>query len=234
MVLVLASIFDRAAASFATELAFRTSASLVTCSDLALAPLSLEHPSFDTSTITINGERLAVPQFRGVLNLLPVVFPDELLFYDEAEREYQSAEFHALLTFFLSSLRCPVVNRPTAASLTGPFASQVGWRQLARAEGLPVSKVKITSGSFVNPFVITAGTESIEIACLNGRVIGSSHGNLSNWTINLAKRGDVKYLRAIYTRGGDGDSRLLTAITVPDVTSGPTRAALIDYFVSRS
>src|SRR5437016_3011803 len=111
MILVLASLIDEAAASFARELASDAAASLVTCADLASGPLNLRHPDFDASTITVSGETIPVGRIGGIVNLLPAVFPDELIFYDEEEREYQAAEMHALLTFFLSSLGCPVLNR---------------------------------------------------------------------------------------------------------------------------
>ena len=234
MILVLASVIDAAAASFATELAAGTAASLMTCADLASAPLALRHPDFETSTITVDGKTTAVTAIRGVVNLLPVVFPSELVFYDEEEREYQAAELHALLTFFLSSLACPVLNRATAASLTGPFPNPLGWRQLARKEGIPVTNIEMSSTKFANPFVVPSGAQSFEVTCLGGRVLGPPRPELDLWTLRLASLGGVEYLRAVYTCAGSDKSRLLSASTVPDVTSTLIRAALIDYLASRS
>src|SRR5205823_3405004 len=162
MILVLASIVDEAAAAFASELGSATVASLLTCADLASAPLNLHHPNFEASTITVGGEAISVGLLTGVVNVLPVILPDEILFYDEAEREYQAAEMHALLTFFLTRVACPVINRATATSLTGPFLNPFGWRQLARSLGIAVANLQMRSDTSVNPFAVPAGSDSVE------------------------------------------------------------------------
>ncbi|MEP6691581.1 MAG: hypothetical protein ABJD07_10515 [Gemmatimonadaceae bacterium] len=233
MILVLASIIDEAAASFARELASDAAASLITCADLASAPLNVRHPDFDASTITVRGESWSVARLAGVVNLLPAVFPDELVFYDEGEREYQAAEIHALLTFFLSSLACPVINRATAASLTGPFLNPLGWRHLMRSVGTPLARIDITSDAFANPFLVSAGDEPVEVACLGQRVITPSLTDADARTLALASAGGVDYLRAVYLRDGDGGVRFLSAHTTPDVKSAATRAAIADYFAAR-
>jgi hypothetical protein len=233
MILVLAGIVDEAAASFARELASEAAVSLVTCADLASAPLNVRHPDFEASTITVRGDTISVRELAGVVNLLPAVVPHELIFYDEAEREYQAAEIHALLTFFLSSLACPVINRPTAASLTGPFLNPLGWRPLARSSGVALAGLDVRSDVFANPFLVPSGCEAIEVACLGNRLIRPSGTVADAHTLTLARRGGVEYLRAVYARDANGDVRYLTAHTTPDVKSAATRAALADYFAAR-
>src|SRR5258708_1980427 len=112
MILVLASIGDESADAFAHEFPADTAA-VFTCFNLAGERSSLPHPAFSDSTITAGGRKIGVGEIEGVINLLPAVFPGELVFYAPEEREYQAAEFHALLVFFLSSLKCPVLNRPS-------------------------------------------------------------------------------------------------------------------------
>ena len=233
MILVLASIIDEAAADFTRELASHTAASLVTCADLASAPLNLCHPNFDASTITVSGECVSVGRLAGVVNLLPVVLPDEIIFYNEAEREYQAAEMHALLTFFLSSLACPVINRATAMSLTGPFFNPFGWRQLAHSLGMTVARIEMRSDAFVNPFALPVANELVEVTCLGERVIVPSNTVADEQTLALAQGGGVEHLRAVYLRGENGDLRYLTAHTIPDLKSAPTRSAIADYFAAR-
>jgi hypothetical protein len=233
MILVLAGIVDQAAELFATELASSVEVSLVTCTDLASAPLNLLHPNFAASTITVRGETLSVDRVAGVVNLLPAVFPYELIFYDEAERDYQASEFHALLTFFLSSLTCPVINRATATSLSGPFLNPFGWRRLARSLGIAVADIEVRSDAFVNPLVVTAGRESIEVVCLGDRVISPSDTVADAHTRSLARHAGVEYLRALFVRDANGGLEYLTAHTTPDVTSAATRAAIADYFTAR-
>lgn len=233
MVLVLASILDEPVVDFARELASHTAASLVTCADLASAPLNLCYPNFDASTITVSGNSVSVGRLAGVVNLLPVVLPREISFYDEAEREYQAAEMHALLTFFLSSLACPVINRATAMSLTGPFFNPFGWRQLAHSLGMPLAKIEMRSDAFVNPFALLAANKSIEVTCLGQRVIVPSNTMADEQTLALAQHGGVEHLRATYLRSENGDLRYLTAHTIPDLNSAPTRSAIADYFAAR-
>jgi len=233
MILVLASIVDEAAAAFASELGSATVASLLTCADLASAPLNLHHPNFEASTITVGGEAISVGLLTGVVNVLPVILPDEILFYDEAEREYQAAEMHALLTFFLTRVACPVINRATATSLTGPFLNPFGWRQLARSLGIAVANLQMRSDPSVNPFAVPAGSDSVEVACLGSRVIVTSNTLADERTIALAQRAGVEYLRVVYLRDGNDDLRYLTAHTIPDLSSAPTRAEIAEYFARR-
>jgi hypothetical protein len=232
MILVLASVIDEAAASFATELALRQAASLVTCADLASAPLNLRYPDFAASTITVRGESISVDYIAGVVNLLPTVLPDELVCYDEGEREYQAAEIHALLTFFLSSLGSPVINRATATSLGGPFLNPLGWRRLARSTGIAVASVELHSDAFADPFVLSSDVDLIEVTCLGNRVISPSGTVADEQTLTLARRGGVEYLRAVYTRDDSGALRYVTAHTIPDVRSAATRVAIGDFFAA--
>jgi hypothetical protein len=124
MILLLARIADQNATAFAREFAGGRN--------------SLTRPS-----------RLAdnTPRHRhfGALNLLPAVFAEELSFYAEEERAYQTAELQALIVYFLSSLPCPVVNRPSTVSLTGPVQNPAAWLAVASAAGLPVARVTIAS-----------------------------------------------------------------------------------------
>lgn len=233
MILVVASIIDQAAAALANELASTGEASLFTISDLACAPLNLQHPDFAASTITINGRITSVGVLTGVVNLLPAVVPDEVGFYAPEEREYQAAELHALMTFFLASLPCPVINRATAVGLCGPVHSPLGWRQLATSMNIPLTFVELDSDAFVNPFTVRAGSEYFEIACVGDRVISPTGSVADEQTVALAKRADVVYLNAVFSRETPNSPRLLTAKSLPDVTLPATRLAIKDYFAAR-
>jgi hypothetical protein len=232
MILVFASIVDENAAMLVDCLAARSAVSLMTCAELAAAPLHLCHPNFSDSVITVSGRPVGVGRLAGVVNLLPVVFPGELIFYDGAERDYQAAEFHALLTFFLSSLACPVINRATATSLTGPFHNPLGWRLLARSIGLATMPVTTRSDTFTNPFSAPANG-AITAECLGSRVIASSDTEADAQVLTLARQAGVEYLRATFVRDSGQVLRCLTAHTIPDVKSALTCAAIADYFSAR-
>jgi hypothetical protein len=232
MILILASVIDRDARAFAAELATARATHLLTCQDLAEQRIRLRCPDFLDSTITVKHDSVSVQQIRGVINLLPAVYPEELFFYPPEEREYQSAEFHALLTFFLSSLPCAVVNRPTTSSLTGPYINPVGWLHLAERLRIPARPVAIDSDAFRNPFV--PGSAHVrEVECLAGTVIESSGTDMDDYTRRLAEAGEVQYLRAVYEHDESGHARLVTASTIPDARSAVTRRGFLEFAESR-
>jgi hypothetical protein len=229
MILVLASVVDEAARAFAQELARVTPASMLTCRDLAEQPIALRYPDFPASTLTVDGRTLAVGRIHGVINLLPAVFPDELFFYPPEERDYQAAEFHALLTFLLSALACPIVNRPTPAALSGPYASSIAWHHFAKRTRIPVASMELDTDSF-NDFFPRPRTENIfEVSCLGGRIIENSATAADRITLDLARRANVEHLRAVYEDDAMGP-RFVTASAVPNIGNAATRAALIGFF----
>jgi hypothetical protein len=232
MLLLLASVGDAAAMAFAEEMPSAMAAAVLTCRDLAEHRLELRHPDFQASTLTVRGQTVRVPEIDGVINLLPAIFPGELVFYPPEEQEYQACEFHALLTFFLSALTCPVVNRPSSVSLTGPSPDPLGWYHLASRLGIPITDIALDSDNFTNPFAAGAGPDTLQVACLAGRVITSSGGPADAFTRSLARHANVDYLRAAYTCADDDGPRLLAAHTTPDLRDRATRRALVDFFRS--
>ena len=227
MILVLAEGADRAAVAFADDLAGVTAASLFTCRDLAEQPFALRHPDLDGSALTAGGRTIPLADLRGVINLLPAVLPGELLFYPPEERDYQSAELHALLTALLSILPCRVVNRATPAGLTGPFNNPLGWHHLARRLSIPTAPLTIDSAAFVNPFTPPAGSERTEVGYLAGSLFAPSGTEADRHTVALARAAGAEYLRATYI-WLDGRLALHSAGTVPDVRDPTGHRALIE------
>lgn len=229
MILIVASVVDEAAAELAEKISSSAAVSLLTCRDLAQGRLALRHPDVLSSTFTVSGHEIPARSTRAVVNLLPAVFPDELFFYPQSEREYQAAEFHALLTFLLASLPCPVINRPTSMSLTGPYASPLGWYHLAGRLGVPVADVHFNSEQFANPFANPPRGESVEVTYLQGKILSAATGEVVDYTQALARAAGVEYLRATFTRRGEG-VQLLSVSTVPNVRDQETRRALKQFF----
>ena len=229
MILVLASLADRDAVAFAKEFADAAAISVLTCRDLAENRTVLRYPDFASSTLTVGGRKITIDEIEGVINVLPAVFPEELVFFPPEEREYQAAEFHALLTFFLSGLPCPVVNRPAAGCLSGPYVNPIGWYHLAQRMGIPVSPIRLDTENFVNPFAVSAEKPVIAVTCLGDRVIAPSGTAADRDTIALSRQAKVDYLTALYTASEAGRPELAAVRAVPDLRDGVTRRALIDY-----
>lgn len=84
----------------------------------------------------IGGERIRVGDIAAVVTRVPQIRAQDLPHIAQGDREYVAAEIHAFLTSWLASLDCPVLNRPSAASLVGPALSDERWQILAARAGL--------------------------------------------------------------------------------------------------
>lgn len=226
MILVLASLGNTAAGSFASEL--RGRGVVVRCPDLLASRGALVDPDIWRSTITAGGRAIALGDVRGVVNLLPVVSPDELPCYAPEERAHQADECHALLTFVLAALPCPVVNRPTPGSLSGPFANPIGWFHLAASLGIPVSSVTVDSRAFRNPFTPGSRCGLLRVVSLGRRIVDASHTVADDYTATLAARAGVEHLCAWYESSAAG-IRFRDARGTPDIGDPTTRAALARF-----
>jgi hypothetical protein len=227
MILVVASAVDDAAVKFAEEIAPTTVASVVTCKSLALESSALRFPDHLSSTITAGGRSIAMKDVRCILNLLPAVFPEELFFYSEEEREYQAAEFHALLTFLLTAVTCPVINRPTSMSLSGPFPNPLAWYHLAHRLSIPVVAVGFSSDESVNPFARRHPAALVEASYLNGKTI-AVEPVAEGYTRTIAECTGIQYLRTTFVRCSS-ELQLASVSTVPNLRDKTTRNALIEY-----
>lgn len=173
--------------------------------------------------VTVAGNAVPVTAIRAVVNALPAVMPGSLAVYEAEEREYQAAELHAWLAYFLSALSCPVLNRPSPLSLGGPVLNPLGWLHLARAAGIPVSPVEVSSQD--PPTAPAApGSERVEVIWVNGMSVRTA---AEEYTAALARSCGLAYLNAWYDDDESGNPRLAGARSVPDLASEPTRRALI-------
>ena len=229
MILVLASAADTAAAAFARELAGVADVVALTCRDLAQNRTVLHYPDFAASALQVGDRTICVDEIDGAINVLPAVFPEELTFFPPEEREYQTAEFHALLTFFLRAVRCPVINRPAAGNLAGPWAGPLAWLHLAQSCGIPTAPIQIDTEDFANPFAASPSADAFEVSCLGGSMVVSSGTVADHHTLALSQRAQLDYLRAVY-RTGSGAPELLMVRTAPDLAGDATRRALIEFF----
>ena len=201
MILVACSVVDDAAAKLAEEIRSFADAAVLTCRDLTLSKCAIHCPNVADSLVTLEGRNVAAEEILGVINLMPAVFPDELYFFLETEREYQAAEFYALLTFFLGALSCPVVNRPTAASLVGSYAGKSAWIHVARRLGIPVADLHLDSANWAISDAEEQLGASVETTCLHGEVI-SGNGSCAIATCRLAeRRSEWSILRARFSKG---------------------------------
>lgn len=135
MIAVLASELDSEAQSVVADWA-ACGAALLSARDLTTAGWEF-HPADPTAGVAVvGGRRVPVANLRAVLTRRPAVLSEELAWLDPGDRQYVAAETNAFLVAWLSSLPCPVVNRPTTTSLCGPAWDELRWRSAAAGVGI--------------------------------------------------------------------------------------------------
>jgi hypothetical protein len=143
MIVILASRWDEHAHTLAQRWA-PAGARLMTPRDLSRPGWRL-HTSETAAaqTAVIAGELVPHHQITAVLNRLPGILEDELAHILPSDRTYIVSEMEAFLTFWLSRLTCPVLNRPQPNCLVGPAWSLERWACLAAQTGIPVQPLHL-------------------------------------------------------------------------------------------
>ncbi len=154
MIAILASRLDCEARELVAEWS-GSGAALLSAEDLT-SPGWEFHPADPASgTAVVEGRRLRVAELRAVLTRRPGILAEELAHIAAAERAYVAAEVNAFLVAWLHALPCPVLNRPTTRSLSGPAWDDYHWRSAAARAG-----IKCAEAGAVEPHrVIVCGEE---------------------------------------------------------------------------
>lgn len=120
-----------------------------------LAPYALSMPgwrhrvsSASDSSVMLEGIAVKIADIRGVLVRLPGIANSDLPHIIAADRSYVAMEMTAFLLAWLTSLPCPVLNRPTPSCLAGPCLRTEQWIWLAAGVGVPVADVFRTSKGY--------------------------------------------------------------------------------------
>ena len=92
--------------------------------------------------LVADGRTLPVAVISGVLNLLPFVPEFELFTIGKSDRRYVASEISAMLTYFLTEIECPVINRPSAEFLGGPGWRPEQWFLACRQAGIATRAVR--------------------------------------------------------------------------------------------
>lgn len=136
MILIVAAAADAAAAALGS--AWR--ADDARC----VRPVDLSMPGWrhfvaaegNCGTVAVGGTVVPEREVTGVLTRTSWISPYDLPVIAEADRAYVATEMSAFLLSWLSSLNCPVVNRPMPGCLAGPPWRTPQWMAAAAASGL--------------------------------------------------------------------------------------------------
>jgi hypothetical protein len=223
MILILASRVDDRARQLAARFPHGR-ARILTCRDLSRRGWRLDMNGGDDDRIVAAARRLRAENITGVVSLMPCVRPQELVHIIAADREYVAAEMTAMLVYWLSQLRCPVLNRPSAGSLCGPAWRPERWCRLASSYGIPVQHHRRATAPGDRRH------DGVRILTVIGpRVIGPGLSQFAKRARAIALAAGVDLLQLWFAVGRSGP-RCLGAPPVPDIASPTVQLAIVDYF----
>lgn len=223
MIVVLASRFDTAA----RDLVHRWpsgGARLLTADDLTTAGWQWLDGAQDNGRAIVSGQLVNCKAIRGVLTRRPAILPQELTAIAEADRAYVAAEITAFLTAWLSSLTCPVVNRPRGGCLSGPNWTIERWLMTAARLGINVRPSRRTVPAQA-PSGGLMSDERIRVTVVGSEIIGIDDQPRANATRLLAQAAGVELLDA-YFQGRE----LIGATCSPDLSDPSIFEALTRRF----
>lgn len=225
LIVIFASRNDTDAARLAER--WKThNACLLTCDDLSVRGWRYHLGAERSSKAVVGGRIVPVEAIDGVLVRWPGVFPQELIQIAEADRDYVAAEMMAFMVAWLSSLECPVVNRPSPVSLLGPPWRPEQWAYAAARRGIPVRPVHRRvafnrgEGADESPF------GPAEVTVVGGRCFGVAAEELHAQARCLAEAAGVSLLRVSFS-GLEAGSYFVGADLRPDINSSEIADAVL-------
>lgn len=224
MIVIFASRYDTSATSLAARWAAHN-AGLLTCDDLSVVGWRHYLSSEEASTAVIGGRVVSVEEISGVFVRWPGVFAQELTQIAAADRNYVAGEMLAFLVSWLSSLRCPVINRPTPLNLTGPAWRLEQWTYAAAQQGIPVRPVhRHITINFDN------GAEDLHpnpatVTVVGERCFGTVDEQLRKQARRLAEAAGVPLLKISFS-GPEAGSFFISADLIPDISDEVADAML--------
>lgn len=210
-------------------------ARLLTSADLSRPGWVVPDRGARESTAVVGGEPVRAADLAGVLVRVASIEGAELTRIVPADRDYCAAEMTAFLTWWLSGLPCPVVNRPTARSLAGPGWRPAGWHLTAQRLGVRSAAPRWRAGvppdahpGAGQPDGGGAGVGTVEVVTVvAGTVVGSPDGVLAAAAVGLARAAGVAALAVGFDPGSDPPGFLWAEPWV-DVCDPDVADALLD------
>lgn len=184
--------------------------------------------SSSSSWAVVSGVSIALDQITGVLTRLPSIFEQELLHIIPEDRAYVAAEMNAFLISWLSSLKCPVLNRPTPTYLLGPAWRPEQWVYAAAQLGIPVRPVQRQSSllASVRPQVIEK--PAVKVTVVGGRCLGEVEKPLASHARRLADAAQVDLLTVNFS-SNESSAELLGADLWTDISAPNVADAILEY-----
>lgn len=225
MIVILASQHDATARDLAARWAAHD-AELLTPRGLSTAGWRHRLGSPEDSTAVLGGRRVPVREVEGVLSRIWCVGTAELTHIVPADREYVSMEMTAFLLSWLTTLECPVLNRPSPSCLAGPNWRAEEWTHRAARLGIPVRPKVRRSAMGAEPpreeFAMTT------VTVVGDWALGAADNALKAHARRLAEHAGTGLLD-VYFDGAGADAAFAGVNLWPDIS----RAEVADAMLAR-
>lgn len=172
-----------------------------------------------------DGRRITSGGLRGVLNRLTHVPTQHLSMLPD--QEYISQELTAFFMSWLYALPGPVLNRPTAQGLCGPWRHVSEWALLAARAGLPVPVYRQGGDDQIDETrterrLFPLGTPTTSAVVLGGRLFGPQMfpEGIEEGCVRLSTLVSTPLLGVELARDGRGEWQFAGATPLPDLTLG--------------
>ncbi|MGC2599717.1 MAG: hypothetical protein WA395_16485 [Nitrososphaeraceae archaeon] len=235
MIVVVASRFDDASQKIVERWA-SNNAAICTCEDLSTQ--GWRHYLGSTSslaTAVIGGRQVKCDEINGILIRRPCIFEQELLHISALDRPYVAAEMNAFLISWLSSLNCPILNRPTAMSLSGPNWRPEQWVHEAANLGIPVSPIKkcwsLVENKEVNNTICSC-EEVKSVTVVGDLYFGDVEKAVGQQATKLAHVAGTELLE-VHFSGSKYGSCFLTANTCPNLNNFDKSDAVLHHLINK-
>jgi hypothetical protein len=167
----------------------------------------------------------------GVVTRMPSVFDNDLPEIVPEDRTYVAAEMTAMLLSWLLALRCPVINRPTATCLAGPYWSTERWLMAARDLQIPTLPFRRSIRIGKPPWTTPPAAGGVSLTVIGKRVFGDASPELASRALKLAELADCDLLAATFDHPGP-DAHFVGAHLCPDVSEPILAEALVAYILN--
>lgn len=227
MILIVANRWDQTPALVASHWTHQPVA-VLTSADLSVSGWRQRLKTGCGETVVAEGKVLDQTDITGVLTLLPWVFENELVDVVPEDRSYVAAEMTAFLLFWLWRLRCPVLNRPSPTSLSGPYWRREKWVSVASGAGIAAEPVHRHAGSPTGSACGETPLIGATFTVVGNRVFGKADPVLGRHALCLARLAGVDLL-AVHFSGPDRDSKFVSADVFPNFSEDSVADAVLEY-----
>jgi hypothetical protein len=174
-------------------------------------------PGREDGGAVAGGARIATQDLGAVLVRLPWVREDDAYRLDPADRAYAAAEMSAFLLGWLSSLPCPVLNRPTTSCLAGPLWRSARWALAAASVGLAIEPVSCSAGTGERHRAPAPARPPVVATVVGERCLGVEDAALGDRLRDLARLAGADVLTVGLT-SASADARFVAASPWPEVS----------------